>query len=447
MPAPGRRRVEARDEAGIVRAVERARASGRRLRPVGAGGSKSGVNEPPGLELRLEPPARLLEVDGARVTAPAGLSTGRLQSLLADHGLSLPTVGEWKTGTVAGALATGTHGGSARHGILSTSLAGLRMVTGTGDVVELGPGDPDFAHAGVSLGALGVLSRVTLICEDRFALRLETDVVPFREYRREPVAQESRTEFHASLWMPWADRVVRFAAERAPDPGRRVSRKPRFGVRTAVASFLSRRLGWEGAVSDRVFGRTAVDDAAEILAPLEVSGRKARFRNVANEIRGRNAAELAVPAARAGEALERLGALFARRPGPLNNPIGLRVNPGDGFSLSPCAGRDTLWLDVFYDDDGPFERGLAAAGEALDARCHWGKTLALPPAALRRTYPEWEAFRAARERLDPAGLFASPFTDRLGLTAETGGARASGPTREAEPAPARESGPTGDAGP
>lgn len=412
----GPRQVEAGSEAAVVRAVEEARARGSRLRAVGAGGSKSAVNASPEAELRLTQPDRLLEVDGRRVTVPAGMSTGRLQALLRSRGLALPTVGEWKTGTVAGALATGTHGGSARHGIMSTSVRRIRLVTGEGEVVELGPDDDSFEHAGVSLGALGVVTRVTLACEERFGLELTTDVVPFERYARDPVAQESRSEFHASLWMPWAGRVVRFAAERVPDPGRSVPRKPRFGFRTAVASFLSRRLGLDAAVSDRVFARTAVGDSAEILTPLEVSSRKARFRNVANAVRGRNAAELAVPAGRAPEALDRFAAVFRERSAPLNNPIGLRVNPADGFSLSPCSGRDTLWMDVFYDDDDPFERRLAGIGQDLEARCHWGKTLALSPDALRARYPRWGEFRRARDRLDPDGVFANRFTDRLGLT-------------------------------
>lgn len=415
------RRVEARDEQEVVRAVEQARASDARLRPGGAGGSKSGVNTRPEVELRLRQPDRLLEVDGRRVTAPAGMTTGRLHALLRPHGLVVPTVGEWKTATLAGSLATGTHGGSARHGVVSTSLRSLRLVTGRGDVVDLERGDEDFEHAGVSLGALGVLTRVTLACEERFDLELETDVVPFGAYRADPVAHESRTEFHASIWVPWADRVVRFGADRVSAPAGSAGIEPqpreqRFGTRTAAATFLARRLGLTAAVSDRVFRRTAVGDCADVLSPLEVSSRKARFRNAANAVRGREAAELAVPAARAAEALERFDAFFDRRSSALNNPIGLRVTPADGFSLSPSSGRDTLWMDLFYDDDERFVAGLRELAVELDARCHWGKALVVPPEVLRRRYPRWDAFREARARLDPDEVFANRFTDALGLT-------------------------------
>lgn len=410
------RRIEPASEEELAEAVRAARAAGQRVRATGARGSKSGINTAPDLEVGLQRLERPVTVEGRRVTAPAGITCGALQGRLRDEGLALPTVGEWKEAAVAGCMATATHGGSAEHGILSTSATRLRIVTGTGEVVELGRGDPEFRHAGVSLGALGVVTEVTLACEDRFALELVTDVVPFEAYVDDPLAQESRTEFHASIWVPWARRVVRFAADRTDEPDDPVRRRARFGTRTAVATFLARRLGIRGAVSDRVFGRIASGDLDDILSPLDVAPAVVHFRNRANEIRKREAAELAFDASRAPEVLRAFDEFFRRRGGPLNNPLGLRMTAADDFSLSPCSGRDTLWMDIFYDVKEPFVTELAALAEELDARCHWGKALALPPRTLRHRYPDWEVFRKARSRFDPDEVFANRFTDALGLT-------------------------------
>lgn len=411
-------RLRVRSEAEIAEAVRRARREGRRLKPAGSGGSKSGVGGTADVELRLDLDGGNVSVDPGRrlVTAPASMTVGRLQSRLRSEGLAVPTVGEWKNATLGGSLATATHGGSAHHGIMATSARALRIVTGAGEVREISRGDPDFPHAAVSLGALGVLTSVTLECVDRFALRLETDVVPFEEYLDDPVGHESRSEFHASVWVPWAHRVVRFAAERTPPPERPVPREERFGKRTALATFLSRRLGLQAAVSDRFFRRTAVGDCADILSPLEVSPRLARFRVVANDARGRMAAELAVEADRAREALLRIDDLFRTHRSPPNNPVGLRMSAADDFPLSPCSGRETLWLDLFYDATEPFVAGLAAAARDLGARCHWGKALAVPPGAVGDSYPGWDGFRRARARLDPDGVFANVVTDAVGLS-------------------------------
>ncbi len=411
--------VGVRNEEEVVDAVLRARASGGGVRATGSGGSKSAVTSAPGVALQLDTPDHLLNVRGNLATVPSGMTCGRLQELLRREGLTLPTVGEWRNATLAGALATATHGGSAHHGIMPTSVRSLRIVTGTGEITDIGSDDPDFQHLAVSLGAFGVVSAVTVECAEHFSLAMETDVVPFAEYVEDPVAHESRSEFHSSVWVPSAGRVIRFAADRTSAGGGRGRRRKRFGKWTAMANFLARRFGLHGAVSSRLFRRTAVGDCADILSPLDVPPRVARFRNVANEVRQRRAAELAVDASNAAEVLTRFGAFFKTHSRPLNNPIGLRMSAPDGFSLSPCQGRPTLWMDIFYDAGEPFESEMAALARDVGARCHWGKTLALSPRILRGRYPRWDDYKAARARFDPDEVFANAFTDALGLTGET----------------------------
>ncbi len=417
------RDIHVRDEEGVAAAVRQALQERTCFRTAGSGGSKSDITSQRDRLLHLDQPTDTIEVRGSLVTAPANMTNGRLHSLLAPHGLAVPTVGEWQNATLAGAMSTGTHGGSSRYGLMSTSLREIRLVNGIGDLVTVDSGHRDFQHSGVSLGLLGVITRVTFECIERFSLKLETDVVPFSEYVLDPVSHESRSEFHASVWAPEAGRVVRFAADRVAGPLHAVSREQRFGWRTAVATFLSRRLGLHAAVSSAVFRRTAVGDVSDILSPLDLSPQTVRFRIVANKIL-RRAVEFAVDSARASEALSRFEALFRAHPGRLLNPIGLRLTSGDEFTLSPSWGRNTLWMDVFYYGGEPFVTELATLAEELGARCHWGKTLPLGPEVIRRQYPGWEAFREARGRFDPNEVFANPFTDRLGLTGGMSGGAA-----------------------
>ena len=413
------RTIPAEHEEAVIATIAEARRAGTRFRVAGSGGSKSDVTSKGDRLLRLRQPHDRIEVEGNRVTAPADMTNGRFLDLLAEHELILPTVGEWRNATLAGAFSTGTHGGSARHGITATSLRAVRLVDGRGEVRTLRTGDADFRHVGVNLGMLGVITRVSFACEARFSLRLTTDVVDFEEYVRDPIAQESRAEFHASVWDPNARRVVRFAAGRAPAPARPVRRELRFGWRTAIATFLARRLRFHAAVSSRVFHASASGDAADILSPIDISPQTAQFRILANGM-FQLAAELALDAGAAGEALARLEALFRRHRTRLRNPIGIRLTRGDDFSLSPAYGRDTLWLDVFFYNREPFISELRALVEELGARCHWGKTMILGPEAVRRQYPEWDAFVEARRRFDPDGVFGNAFTDRYGFTTPRG---------------------------
>ena len=71
--------------------------------------------------------------------------------------------------SVAGAVATGTHGSGDTAGTLSSAVAGLQMITATGELIDIGRGQPGFDGMVVGLGAFGVVARVTL--EHRADLR------------------------------------------------------------------------------------------------------------------------------------------------------------------------------------------------------------------------------------------------------------------------------------
>lgn len=420
-PAAGRRmgrptiHISVGSEADIVRAVQAARAQHGRVRAVGAGGSKNSCHRAPGVALHLERYRRLISVEDNLVTVQAGMTCGELSAVLERHGFALPTMGEWKRATVAGALLTGTHGGSSRHGIMPTSVRRIRLVAGDGRVIELQKGDSWFPHAGVSLGALGVVSTVTFECVEQFRLALETKVVSFDRYLLEYEEQSRENEFYSAIWLPAADAVVTYAANRTTGPVGAARRRERFSPQTLLLTALSRYWNIKGLVNDRRFGHRTIGTSGEILTPLVIAPRLANaVWRVAKRVR---AAEFAVPAQRATATMVELNALFQRHPRGLANAVGLRATAPDEFSLSPCHERECLWVDMFFHDRHELAAALRALFEGLGARCHWGKYVALPPAYLRRQYPGWDGFVAACAQLDPTGVFANEFTERCGLLA------------------------------
>ena len=114
---------------------------------------------------------RVLRTDGDLVTVEAGITLHRLGIELAARGLALPNQGDIDAQTLAGATATATHGTGARFRNLSAAIAALRLVTAAGEVLDVGEDDPETLQAArVSLGALGVVSAITLRCVPRFTL-------------------------------------------------------------------------------------------------------------------------------------------------------------------------------------------------------------------------------------------------------------------------------------
>lgn len=409
-PVP--RYIRIGSERDIVAAVRAARHSHQSVRAVGSGGSKNDCFGTPGTTLQLDRYDKVLAVDDNVVVVQAGITIGKLNQALARLGLALPTVGEWAGASLGGAVATGTHGGSATHGILASSVRTMRLITGDGSPLDLVRGSELFDHAAVSLGMLGVTSTLTIQCVEHFHLALDVGIVSLEQYLDSHAVANRANEFYSAVWVPAARRVITFAGNRAAKPRSPGGRMTRFGLKTFLLNAVSRRMPVPECVG-RWLARTTVDAAGPMLSPITYGpGRLRLLRSLGRPWR---AVEFAVPLTRAPESIALLDRFLAARRGVLSQPIGLRATPGDTFSLSPSHGRDTLWLDVFFQDDARLERELRDLFEGLGARCHWGKHIGLSPAHLREQYPRWEGFAAARARLDPDQLFANPFTRRFAL--------------------------------
>jgi L-gulonolactone oxidase len=397
-------------EADIVAAVRAARAEGGTVRAVGAYGSKNTCFRTAGTLLRLDRYDRVLAVRGNRVVAQAGVTVRALNAVLDAHGLALPTHGEWAGATVAGAVATGVHGGSLVHGVFPTSVQAMRLVTADGEILDAPRGSPLFAHAGVSLGLLGVTSTITFECAEAFHLGLHTRVVSFARYLREHDAETRSHEFYSAIWIPTAGRVITSAANRVPASGRPVPRRPRYSFATLVLSALSRNLDVH-AFRESWFTETATDRWDRILSPIDTSSRKVRL--VRRLTRDWREAEFAVPLERAAETLDALEGLLARHREALRIPVGLRASAADDFTLSPCQGRATFWIALFYREMPGLTAALRELFEGVRARCHWGKHVDLSPLYLRAQYSGWGAFQETRASLDPDGVFVNDFTRRF----------------------------------
>src|SRR5205085_12177650 len=156
------------DEVELAAAVKAAAAAGQTVKAVGSGHSFTDIACTYGRRLELDRYGEVLSVDRERlqVTVQAGCTIQTLNRRLADLGWALPNLGDIEYQTISGAVSTATHGTGVRLGGLATQIAGLELVTGDGSVLRCSAEEePEvFACARVGLGALGVLSTVTLQC-------------------------------------------------------------------------------------------------------------------------------------------------------------------------------------------------------------------------------------------------------------------------------------------
>src|SRR3954469_19515539 len=189
-----------------------------KVRVAGSGHSFSDIVATAGTLLHLDRMASLTAVDGDVARVQGGMTLHALGPALAARGLALENQGDIDAQTVAGALATGTHGTGERYRNLSANVVGMRLVDGRGNVVELT--DPeDLRAARVSVGALGVVTEVAIRCVPLFALRRVDERRPLAEVLGmldALVAANDHLEFFA---FPHTDTVILRRTERLAPGG------------------------------------------------------------------------------------------------------------------------------------------------------------------------------------------------------------------------------------
>jgi L-gulonolactone oxidase len=317
---------------------------------------------------------------------------------------------------LAGAISTATHGTGIGFPNLSAQVVALRLVAADGEVRELSEdSDADaWRAARVGLGALGVITRVTLRCVPLFTLErldLPRDLDETLAALDELVASNDHFEFYG---FPYTGRVMTRASER----------NDREVEQTEVWKRWLNDVVAENAIPAAVFrvGRAAPSvipalnrRIVPLLQPSKVIDHAYRVYASRRNIPFTEM-EYGIPREAAAEAIRRVVDLIERRRLPVAMPYEVRFTQGDDAHLSTAAGRDTCYIAVHQyrgmDFDAYF-RGVERIMDDYDGRPHWGKRHFQTAATLAPRYPEWEAFQTVRRRLDPDGVFANEHVERV----------------------------------
>ena len=144
-----------------------------RVRALGTRHSFNDLADGPGILVTTTGIAPDFELDESARTVTLGSGTryGVLAEWLESRGWALHNMGSLPHISVAGATATSTHGSGDRNGSLSTAVSGLEFVTASGALLEVRRGDADFDGHVVHLGALGIVSRITLDVQPTYLVR------------------------------------------------------------------------------------------------------------------------------------------------------------------------------------------------------------------------------------------------------------------------------------
>lgn len=410
-----------RDVEEVTLLVKRALADGRRMRVAGAGHSFTAAAVTDDTMVHLDRLVDVTNVDASTgaVTVPAGMTLRRLNRLLADAGLALTNLGDIDLQTVAGAISTGTHGTGAKLGGIATQVRGLELVTGDGSIVSCSPSErPDlFGVARVGLGALGVITSVTMQCEPAFTMCADERPMKLDEVveRLDELADDN--EHFEFFWFPHSDAtLVKRNNRLQPGDRPRPLRKTRAwfedefmlnGAFRVVCEVGMRRPSLVPRIARRIGGLLSARTYTAPSHEVFVSPRRVRFLEM----------EYAVPRAVAAEAFAAVRDVIDRENLTVSFPVEVRVAAADDIPLSTAGGRDTAYIAVHMFRGEPdyerFFRAVEVRMRELDGRPHWGKLHWRTAADLRPAYPGFENFLRQRDELDPGRVFANPYLDTV----------------------------------
>ncbi|MFC6041690.1 D-arabinono-1,4-lactone oxidase [Nocardioides hankookensis] len=386
---------------GIVAGHDRVRALGTRHAFTDLADTTGVLVETSGLGGDVE-----IDADRRVVRVPGGLRYGDLAGHLARHGWALATMASLPHISVAGAVATGTHGSGDRTGSLAAAVAGLELIGPDGGLRRIERGDADFDGHVVSLGALGVVTEVTLDVEPTYDVRqdLFTDL-PWA-VAAEHLDELTASAYSVSLFTDWVSGTVQqvWLKSRGTEPPVDLWGS---GPATTTLHMLA------GA------GIEAVTEQGGVPGPWHQ--RLPHFRMEFTPSRGEELqSEYLVPRDRVHEAIDRLRGL-APSFAPLLQVSEVRTIAADDLWLSGAQGHDVVGLHFTWIRDVPGVYAVLPAIEdallPLGGRPHWGKCFAAGADALRPLYPRFDDFRALVRRVDPGRKFTNSF---LGRTLDLG---------------------------
>jgi L-gulonolactone oxidase len=385
-----------------------------KVRVVGTGHSWSAICLSEETLINLDHYNRVLALDKEKlqVTLQPGLKLWQLNEWLDKEGLALKNLGSIAEQSVAGAISTGTHGTGINYQILGSQVESLTLIKANGEKLKLHClRDKElFDKCIVNLGCLGILSELTLNVVPAFNLADHTAAIPYNEAVDRLDELVANTDHFKMWWFPHTDKMVLYRYQRTTQKAND-SRFRQWFMDELVSVNVYRLLLRVGNLNRK--WRKTINGllVQNFNSPLQRIEKSYKVFNVPEPPLHREV-EWAFDISVAKNLLREYKQLINSSPHLINFIQEIRFTKADDFALSPCYGRNTIWLGAYNADNfgwkelmNDFE-GLA---KKYKGRPHWGKEFTRDKAYLKSVYPKYEEFDALRRELDPDGKFTNPY--------------------------------------
>jgi len=401
-------RLAPADEAALASGLKTALAP---IRAVGAGHSFTALSVTAGTLVSLDAMAGVVRWEGDQPVVRAGTRLGALGPALAEKGRAMPNLPDIDKQSLAGAIATGTHGTGQTLTALHGDVVALALVTADGRRIDCDEKTrPDVLSAArVSLGALGLLTEARLATIPNRRIRRRVWVEPMEKTLAQAEARWKAHRNYEFYAVPFTDLAANITHDETDVPPQAPPPSQDDAFLEAL-KMMRNTFGWSTGLRKRAARmilagaeeETAVDEGWKLLS----TDRPVRF----------NEMEYHLPPETHLEALKAVMAAIEKERPDVFFPIEVRRTGGDTAWLSPFQGgtRGSIAVHAWYKDDYAFfyeliEPIFLRAG----GRPHWGKLHSLRGQRLAGLYPDWKAFLEVRRELDPQGRMLNPYLKGL----------------------------------
>ncbi len=400
-----------RSEDEIASLLVAASAANSALKVVGGGHSFTPIAATNGMLVNLDLYTGIIHVDprSGRVRFRAGTRLRDVAGLLKPFGLALANMGDIDHQSLAGAISTSTHGTGMGFTGFSGSVTALRLLLPDGTAIDCSAdSNPDlFQATRVGLGALGVLTEVTIQCVPRFKLRAREAPEPLAGMLESFVERCAVTDHLEFYWFPHTDLALAKTNTRIPDTeqahpvpwrGRIIDDELMGNAGFALMCRFAAKHPSAVPQLNRFAAKTlAVREYIDQSEKVFVTARRVRFREM----------EYAVP-------LDDLPSVFAEvrnvveaYPQKISFPLEVRAAAADDTWLGTAAGRPSAYIAVHRyagEASGDFLGTVEKVFTGIAGRPHWGKLHTRDAAFFHSAYPRFADFLVQRDAMDPQGI-------------------------------------------
>lgn len=383
------------------------------IRPVGAGHSFTALVPTDGTIVSLSRLGGVSDVDSESLQATIGGGTrlGDIGQPLHDAGQALINMPDIDEQTLAGSLATATHGTGATLGCMSTFVQGLQIANARGELVDCDANSNAdlFEAAKVSLGCLGLVTQVRMQNVAPYRLRRETVWWELEEMLENVDAMAAKHRNFEFYYVPFSGMGFTDAHDITDEPmGTTGKADPNEG--TMELKMLRDWLEWSPTLRRLVLGTYASTIPDEITIGNS-------WKNYASERNVRfNEMEYHLPRESGLAALREMIAALESQHHEVFFPIEVRYVKGDDIWLSPFYQQDSMSIALhryFEEDYKPYFQTVEPILRKHGGRPHWGKLNTLGSADFEALYPRWKDFAEVRREMDPQGRFLNPYLKGL----------------------------------